>query len=327
MTIFHPPSSSHVAESFVGITRGANPKHSPPPLKNSPDIGWVFCPEWHVIACPLDNAGSLVPPERLSTGGSPSSDGDEGASPAVPSDAASLGKKGGKEAKGNPPNLAKAQKEGGEKKDGEKKDVRFCFYFPCLLFFPPISFLGGYVLASITQGGISLPEFLCYVGLWGPRPYPFACLPLFLVFTTIAKLPRRDADSAASETAGLVWGHLARQVADPTATAAKLARALDPVYGVTWNRAVINSDAVGGTGGINRVFCLLRNSPLVRSAYGRLVAFMMEAYSYSPLFPPEMSERRDLAHRHRLEMHPLGSDFGCFATAGFCWFSSALQFG
>ena len=54
----------------------------------------------------------------------------------------------------------------------------------------------------------------------------------------------RNADVAAAEAAGLVWGHLARQVADPTTTAAKLARALDPVYRDTWNRALITSDAV-----------------------------------------------------------------------------------
>ena len=76
---------------------------------------------------------------------------------------------------------------------------------------------------------------------------------MFLVCMTLAKIPLRNADSAASEAAGLVWGHLARQVADHTATAAKLARALAPVYGVTWNRAVITSDSVGWTGGINHV--------------------------------------------------------------------------
>ena len=38
-----------------------------------------------------------------------------------------------------------------------------------------------------------------------------------------------------------------------------------------------------------------------------------------------MSEWRELAHRHRLEMHfPMGSDFSCFATAGFCWFPPCL---
>ena len=30
---------------------------------------------------------------------------------------------------------------------------------------------------------------------------------------------------------------------------------------------------------------------------------MLEAYSYASLFPPEMSEWRELPHRHRLEMH------------------------
>ena len=102
---------------------------------------------------------------------------------------------------------------------------------------------------------------------------------------TIAKLPRRNADSAAAEGDGLVWGHLARQVAGPTATAGKLALALAPVYGVTWNSAVITSDAVGGTDNINRVCCLLRNSPpLNRSEYVRLGAFLEEAYTAASLF-------------------------------------------
>ena len=120
---------------------------------------------------------------------------------------------------------------------------------------------------------------------------------------TIAKLPRRNADSAASEAAGLVWGHLARQVAGPTATASNLARALAPVYGETLNRAVITFDSVGGAIRINHVFFPLRNSPLVRSEYDRLVAFLLEAYSYSAWCPPVMSEWRELAHRHLLEMH------------------------
>ena len=136
------------------------------------------------------------------------------------------------------------------------------------------------------------PYLLVFGGAWGPRPYPLSCLQMFLVLMAITKLPPHNADSAASEATGLVWGHLARQVAGPTATSVKLARALVPVYGVTWNRAVRTSDAVGGTNEINRVFCLLRNPPLVRSEYGRLVAFILEAYTYSSLFPPELSEWR-----------------------------------
>ena len=69
---------------------------------------------------------------------------------------------------------------------------------------------------------------------------------MFFAIMVVTTIPLRNVDSAASEAAGLVWGHLARQVADPDATAAKLARALVPVYGVTWNRAVITSGAVGG---------------------------------------------------------------------------------
>ena len=66
---------------------------------------------------------------------------------------------------------------------------------------------------------------------------------------------------------------------------------------------MITSDAVGGARSINHGFFLLRNPPLIRSEYGRLLAFLREAYSYASLSPPEMREWRELAQRHRLEMN------------------------
>ena len=112
--------------------------------------------------------------------------------------------------------------------------------------------------------------------------------PIIMVATT---LPLQNVDSAASEAAGLVWGHLARQLAGPSASAAKLARALVPVYGMTWNREVTTSPAVGGANEINRVLCLLRNSNLVRSEYDCLAAFMVQAYSHSSISFPVGNER------------------------------------
>ena len=62
--------------------------------------------------------------------------------------------------------------------------------------------------------------------------------------------PLRNVDTSDAEEAGLIWGHLARQAL--VIAAAKLARALVPVYGVTWNRDAITSDDVGMEDNINR---------------------------------------------------------------------------
>ena len=126
---------------------------------------------------------------------------------------------------------------------------------------------------------------------------------LAIILMAVTKVPLRNADVAAAEAAGLVWGHLARQVEGPTATASKLARALAPVYGVTWNRAAITADAFGGTDNINRVCCLMRNSPLIRSECDRLAALLKEAYTDASLSPPEMGDWRATAQRRRQEMH------------------------
>ena len=106
---------------------------------------------------------------------------------------------------------------------------------------------------------------------------------IIMVATTV---PLSNVDPAVAQAAALAWGHLARQVAGPEASAAKLAQAIVPVYGISWNRNVITSQVVGGTNEINRVLCLLRNSNLVRSEYVRLAAFMKRAYSRSSLPPP-----------------------------------------
>ena len=45
----------------------------------------------------------------------------------------------------------------------------------------------------------------------------------------ITAIPHRNVDSAVAAAAALAWGHLARQVADPEASAEKLAHAVVPV--------------------------------------------------------------------------------------------------
>ena len=69
----------------------------------------------------------------------------------------------------------------------------------------------------------------------------------------VTTVPLRNADAAAVEAAGLVWFPLARQAANPGIAADQSARALAPVYWVTWYRDSAISDAVGGEGDISRV--------------------------------------------------------------------------
>ena len=98
-------------------------------------------------------------------------------------------------------------------------------------------------------------------------------------------VPPHNANAAAAEASGLVWGHLARKVANPGIAAAQLARALLPVWGATWNRDVVTSDAVGGTNIINSVCCMMRNFSLIRAEYDRVLAFLKEAYADASLSP------------------------------------------
>ena len=83
----------------------------------------------------------------------------------------------------------------------------------------------------------------------------------FLVSMVLPAVPLRNSDTAAAEAAGLARGRLARHGGTPGNTAAQLERALVPVYGVSWIRDVLTSNAVGGTDNIDRGFCLLRGPP------------------------------------------------------------------
>ena len=67
---------------------------------------------------------------------------------------------------------------------------------------------------------------------------------LLTAFLGVTAVPLHNAETAAAAAAGLVCAGI---------TAAQLARSSVPVYGVTWNKDVITSDAVGGTDNINRI--------------------------------------------------------------------------
>ena len=87
--------------------------------------------------------------------------------------------------------------------------------------------------------------------------------------------PIQNLDATTSEGAGLGREHLAHKIGIPGITAALQARALVPVYGATWNKAMLTTI---GADRINWAFCLLRNSPVRRSEYERIFAVSKEAF-------------------------------------------------
>ena len=92
--------------------------------------------------------------------------------------------------------------------------------------------------------------------------------------------------------------NLARQVAPRNSTSAQLAHAAIPVYGVSWEKAVIRHLA---TNRINDILAMMRRSPSSpKKVYGRLAAFTLGDFAASGPFPPEMLERSTMAGRSRL---------------------------
>ena len=84
-------------------------------------------------------------------------------------------------------------------------------------------------------------------------------------------LPLKNADSATSQAAALVWNNLARQVGLLGSTRAQLLEAVIPVFGIAWNKAVINRLT---TNRINDILTMLRLSELFpRKEYDLLASF------------------------------------------------------
>ena len=112
-------------------------------------------------------------------------------------------------------------------------------------------------------------------------------------------LPVENLDTAAAAAGKVIMGKLNRQLGQRDISARELSRALIPLYGITWNRAVINLVVKDS---INNLFVRLRNSPLPRAEYDRLSTFFKKAYATACSLPPDMVEWRVLAERFRSEM-------------------------
>ena len=121
----------------------------------------------------------------------------------------------------------------------------------------------------------------------------------FFLLKMSSNLPVENLDAAVAAAASVVLETMSRQVGQRDISARELSHALIPVYGLTWNRAVINCVAKDS---INNLFGRLRNSARPRAEYGRLSAFFKKAYVAACTFPAELGGWRILAERCRLEM-------------------------
>ena len=88
-------------------------------------------------------------------------------------------------------------------------------------------------------------------------------------------LPIENLDTAASAAGKVISEKLNRQLGERDISARGLSQALIPLYGITWNRTVINLVVKDS---VNNLFVRLRNSPLPRTEYDRLSAFFKKAY-------------------------------------------------
>lgn len=97
-------------------------------------------------------------------------------------------------------------------------------------------------------------------------------------------------------------GHLARQLRAPGITAAQMGRAPVPAHGVTGDRDLLTSNAVGGAGNTNRVFFLLGNTGIPPSPARDTTGLSLPQGGLLRPPPHDLAEWRSLAHRRRLEL-------------------------
>ena len=86
-------------------------------------------------------------------------------------------------------------------------------------------------------------------------------------------------------------------------SASAMVAAIRPVYGVAWNRTVVDAIATDRT---NRALARIRNSPPPLKGYNCLPAMFLEAYRSDNSFPSELWAWRQTSERFRLD-----STFGC----------------
>ena len=111
-------------------------------------------------------------------------------------------------------------------------------------------------------------------------------------------LPENE-DTAIAAAADVAWANLARTIGNRNLAPAEVRAAVLAVYGIRWNRAVLRALT---TDRINRDHARLRNSDFPEQEYGRLSAFLKDAYAASSAFPVELLEWRTLAAQISLDM-------------------------
>ena len=90
--------------------------------------------------------------------------------------------------------------------------------------------------------------------------------------------PVENLDAASASAAKVVLEKMNRQMGHRDISAIELSQSPIPLYGITWNRDVINLVA---NDSIINLYVRLRNSPLPRAEYDRLSTFYKKAYGDS----------------------------------------------
>lgn len=110
--------------------------------------------------------------------------------------------------------------------------------------------------------------------------------------------PLDNRGAAVGEAAVLIWGNLGRQIRDHAAHARATIPSIIPVYGIAWHRAAMQ---LVKRETINEITRKLRNSLLPRQEYGRLDAFLKDAFSDAVAPPPEFLDWGAISERHRFD--------------------------
>ena len=141
-----------------------------------------------------------------------------------------------------------------------------CFTFTSDVFF---LFLGGGTFANMALfspygGSIRRALGLKHAG----AAFPF--LSASISNRPRATLTEYNAETASARAADVIIGRLPCQIGDKKASAASLRTDLPPVYGATWNRAILTRvDAYR----IDCVMARMRNSRMPSAEYGHLSDF------------------------------------------------------
>ena len=131
-------------------------------------------------------------------------------------------------------------------------------------------------------------------------------------------IPAANADTASAAAAKIILADVIRTTKKEDASAAFLVKAVLPLYGVVWNRAVIAIVTADPTLSINKLLQHLRSSNFPSNEYKRLAAFFKQAFSAAASFPAELYDWKVLAERFRLD-----SSFGWDALLDSCNFLAA----